>query len=298
MDAIKTLYNIVTCKNLALADLRYCLVDDRKHPFTVHNCLAKPNRIEDFCSLNDICNCTNIESYAGIGISIQASNISAIDIDHCFSKPFDASSGDARAKEAIETFKDDAYIEFSFSGLGLRILFRTNIIEDYQELFYIKNDKNGIEYYQPSNSFRYVTITGMTICDNSLEAQDITFFNKLYKYLLKNMSKPRRTLVKSDKHLNETVNINTLQNKVKSLYFRNYDFQELWFGQAPGSNSDESQKDFRIVQYLYDNITTDKEKIRLLFESSPYYKSKDGKHIRKWEYQNYRYLDYMYKHLT
>ena len=37
--------------------------------------------------------------------------------------------------------------------------------------------------------------------------------------------------------------------------------------------------------------------LKKIFENSPYFKSKDQKHMRKWDYQDFRYYDYIYDHL-
>ena len=91
--------------------------------------------------------------------------------------------------------------------------------------------------------------------------------------------------------------IDELMIKVKNAYFRNYNFQDLWFTKAPGSGADESERDYHLVAYLYDNITKDKNKIKQLFELSPFFKSKDYKHLNKWQKQDYRYYNYLYSRI-
>ena len=120
-------------KSILKSDLRYCLVDENKHPFKIDTTPARPNVIEDFVNFETLKNSENIDVYAGIGISIQASNVSAIDVDKCFSIPNDINSGDERAKYFLDLFKDDAYCEFSFSGTGLRIIFKQPLIENYSD---------------------------------------------------------------------------------------------------------------------------------------------------------------------
>lgn len=293
MNALDVLYNIFEHSNLILASFKYCLVGHNKHPYRIDGKDARPNKIEDFVSLNDLCECKNLEKYAGIGISIQASNVCAIDVDSCFSIPFDISSADNRAKDIIERFKHFAYIEFSFSGKGLRVFFKQPNIENYASKYYIKNDRVNIEYYQPLQSFRYVTITGMTIVDNNIQSSNdftttiLTFLNDYMK----------RTVIEReyvDVHETDSRSLEQLLIEVKKLYFKDIIFQNLWFSQAPGSGKDESQKDYHLVAYLYEKITQDKEKLRQVFECSPFYKSKDTKHVNKWQYNNYRYFNYLY----
>ena len=290
--ALDTLERIINNDNLATYPFKYCLVGKNKIPYTINNVLARPNRKEDFCSLNDLLLNNNVLNYEGIGISIIESNISAIDIDKCFSKKFDINSADDRAKFALDFFKDKAYVEFSFSGKGLRILFQNQNIENYQNKYYIKNDKVQIEFYQPSNSARYVTLTGITIYNNNfnkLNLSDLLIF--LNKYMLRNKIK---TDVNINLNLNQGKSIEELLKLIKKYYLKDIEFQNLWFGNAPGSGKNESQLDYHLLILLYNNITQEKEKLRILFEKSPYFSTKDKKHVNKWNYRNYRYFDYIY----
>lgn len=293
MNALDTLTKIADVDTLYYANLKYCLVGSNKQPYKIDGTNVRPNNISDFVSFDKLVSCDYLINYAGVGISIQASKICAIDVDHCFSKANDLSSADERAKSILEIFKDKAYIEFSFSGLGLRILFRHNVIEDYSDKYYIKNDKNNIEFYQPSSSYRYVTITGNVIYENELDKlDDETLFDFLNKYMI------RLTKVKHEKStIVDTSSIEELLVKVKHRYRTNFSFQELWFGRAPGSGSNESQLDYRLIAELYENVTQDKDKLKQLFELSPYFKSKDSKHLYKWYYKDYRYFEYMYSKL-
>ena len=279
---------------LAFANLKFCLVDNNKRPFKINNMPAKINNIEDFVDLEELFQCTNLQSYAGIGISIQASNVCAIDVDNCFSRPNDISSADERALYFIEKFKHFAYCEFSFSGTGLRILFRQAIIENYSDKFYIKNESNHIEYYQPTKSYRYVTLTGNTIFDNNVDS-NVDFTDLILDFLNKFMLRPTSTksyaITTTE---NETRSYEELMNIVKGHYLRNITFQNLWFNAAPGSGKDESERDYHLVAFLYENVTQNKDLLKQIFESSNFFKTKDFKHIQKWNAQNFRYFNYLY----
>ena len=298
MSALDTLERIVSNEHLYNYPFRYCLVGDDKIPYSLQGTRAKPNNGKDFSSLEELTQCLNLEKYAGIGVSVIESKICAIDVDKCFSTPFDIESADDRAKDIIEMFKDKAYIEFSFSGKGLRILFVAEDVPNYAETFYIKNDKNKIEYYQPGNTARYVTLTGKVIFDNELSK--MTNLDTIYSFLNKYMQRPRTSLKMSknnDLQDNNNLSLEQLLKKVKSLYLKDIEFQDLWFAQAPGSGSNESQMDFHLLSILYNKIVSNKELLKEVFESSPYFKSKDRKHINKWNYGNYRYFEYIYSHL-
>jgi len=284
MSALDTLERIIVNPNLMEHNFRYCLVKGKdKIPYSINGSKAHPNLESDFCSLEELASFEKLEKYEGIGISIIASKVCAIDVDKCFSIPFNLSSADDRAKDIINLFKDKAYIEFSFSGKGLRILFVIENVPDYISNYYIKNDKNGIEYYQPGNTPRYVTITGQTIFDNSLSKMED--LSTIYEFLNKYMQRPK-TFIKRSKNnnilQNNNLSIDELMKRVKSLYLKDIEFQNLWFGNAPGSGSNESQLDFHLLSLLFENITDDKEKLKILFEMSPYFSTKDKKHIAKW----------------
>lgn len=292
LDVIERLSN----SQIIFSNLKFCLVDNNKKPFKVDNAPARPNDVNDFVNFEDLFQCASLNSYAGIGISIQASNVCAIDVDHCFSIPNDVSSADDRARYFLDLFKHDAYCEFSFSGTGLRILFRQPIIEDYSTKYYIKNERYHIEYYQPTKSFRYVTLTGNTIYNNPIDSNK-DFLYKIYEFLNKFMYREIKQRVVNTSS-EETRSYDELVQVVKYHYLKNMNFQDLWFTTAPGSGKDESERDYHLVAYLFENITQDKDLIKQLFESSRFFKTKDNKHIWKWTNQNYRYFDYLYNRIA
>ena len=291
MSALDSIYNI-TNTFLVENDLKYCFIDDDKLPFTYKGMPARSNHSEDFVSLGDLVTSKKVNKYVGVGISIQASNISAIDVDKCFKEPFNLESGDERANEILDFFKDKTYCEFSFSGKGLRIILTNDLIEDYNKKYYIKNSKNGIEFYQPGPSYRYVSLTGRAIYNNKVNKLNCDIIQFLDKYMCRKPAKVVQTIANEKEE-----SIDVLLKKTKYYSFKNIFFQELWFGKAPGSGSNESELDFDIVRFLYTYVTTNKEQIRQLFELSPYYKTKDSKHIYKWKTGNYRYLNFMYSKL-
>ena len=264
MTSIEVIEKLVNT-HIIDADLRYCLVDNNKHPFRIDALPARSNQTDDFVDFSTLLTSEYLDKFAGIGISIQASNVCAIDVDHCFSIPNDISSADDRAKYCLELFKDDAYCEFSFSGTGLRIIFLHDKIENYSDKYYIKNDKCQIEYYQPSKSFRYVTLTGNVIKNNYLHNSD-ELTDKLYNFLNKYMLRQfNHYSVYTDEI--ETRTFEELMQLVKKCYRLDMSFQNLWFTHAPGSGKDESERDYHLVAYLYENVTQNKDLIKQIFES-------------------------------
>ena len=295
MSLVDTIERILETK-ISESNLKFCLVNKDKLPFRIDGELAKPNKKEDFVNIETLVNSLEnikINKYAGVGISIQASEICAIDVDHCFENPFDINSGDERANNIIEKFKNLAYIEFSFSGTGLRVLFRGDIISNYSDKYYIKNKTNSIEYYQPNDSYRYVTITGKTIIDNEI-TDKIKSTTALFDFLNEYMIKPIKTYYEVKTNVVENRSFEELMKVVKRFYLKDNNFQNLWFNPAPGSGKDESERDYHLVAYLYENVTQDKDLIKQIFEQSNFFKTKDYKHVNKWTYQNGRYFNYLY----
>lgn len=293
MSAIDTLEKL-TGTSLIFEDLRYCLVNSSKLPFTVNNEIAAVNNKSDFVEFEKLFECDKLSSYAGIGISVQASEVCAVDIDQCVSTPFEESTINDFAKEIIEMFKQFAYIEYSFSGTGIRILFKQKSVPNYSKQYKIKNSKQHLEYYQPNHSNRYVTVTGRYLFNNPLTSDESNFkivIEFLETYMKKQIRKREKVELSDERDLDE------LMKKVKYHYFKSHEFQDLWFTHAPGSGKDESERDYRLLRYLYVNITQDRDKIKELFEMSEFFKTKDRKHIFKWTRNDYRYFDYIFNHI-
>lgn len=296
MSALDVLGNLVST-NLINNNLKYCLVDTNKLPYTITGVLAKPNCDNDFVDFDKLLSVNDIDKYAGIGISIKASDISAIDIDGCFTEPFDFNTIDDRGLDIYNIFKNLAYIEFSFSGKGMRILFKQKSIDNYSNKYYTKNSKNHIEFYQPSGSARYVTITGKYLSNISIDSK-IDFSDTIIYFLDKYMLKPKKLNIdKNSQQKNENKTFDQLKNLFKYHCFKDINFQNNVFSYPSGSGGNESETDYAIISYIYHNITTDKDMINKLFMDTFYYKHKDKKHINKWLSNNYRYLNYIYDHL-
>lgn len=292
MSALDVITRIISNTNLFNADFKYCLVDSEKHPFTYKNELCRPNYDEDFVTLDILTNNIEISKYEGVGISIHANNICAIDIDECAKEKFNEKSLDERALSIINLFKDKAYIEFSFSGKGVRILFNTEIDNDYADKYYIKNSYNKIEFYSPVFKARYVTLTGNYIYNNNP-------FNKVDKktlneFLVKWMKRKIVRKSENEEIIKDDRSIDDLLKLVKFFYFKNSYFQDLRFDRAPGKGHNESERDFALVKFIYVNITKDKEKILKLFMESPFYKSKDSAHNYKRNKNDFEYFNDIY----
>lgn len=299
MTALDALLNIGNSSLAKCKQFRYCLVDESKHPFRLDETIAKPNCIDDFSELTAVLQLPveTLEKYRCLGISIQASKVCAIDVDHCADIPFDVCSINPFGNALIALFSPFAYIEFSFSGTGLRILFNADKVEGYEEQFYTKNSRLNVEFYYPEGSNRYVTLTGRSIVDNPLNESLQKANSALHDFLIDYMRRPailkkHASIEKDDRPLEELMKI------VKMKYMTDFNFQELWFNKAPGSGHDESERDYHLVAFIYDFVTKDKDKIKQVFEQSPFFKSKDWKHVSKWNKQDFRYFNYLYEKIS
>ena len=199
----------------------------------------------------------------GIGLGI-FNGFSAIDIDHCV----DNGKPNKMAQEIIDFC--NSYTEFSPSGTGIRIIFKSTIKIDKNK-YYINNAKNGLEIYISDNTNKFVTITGNNINNNDINEIDVTEI--LEKYMKRSV--PLMPTISPAFNNEVNISIEYALNKDAKLY-------ELWYKQAPGSHSNESELDLALCCKLAFYCNGDFNKIKQTFESSPYYASKDELHKNKW----------------
>jgi len=206
----------------------------------------------------------NGKQTGGIGLGI-FNGYSAVDIDHCINENGSISE---LAENIIKYC--DSYTEYSPSKTGIRILFKTTTILD-KNIYYIKNSKLGLEIYISDCTNKFVTITGNKISGDEIKEIDIQYI--LDKYMKKennvNLSEYKPQSYDGD------VNIDLLVETDKKL-------NSLWYSQAPGSGSNESELDLALCCKLAYYYHADEIRINKAFKDSPYYKSKDLKHINKW----------------
>ena len=234
------------------------LTDKGKEPFNLNNDRhAKSNDPTTFVSYPVLLN--NMHKYlktdengkqlGGVGLGVFR-GFSAIDIDHCVDAYGNLSE---MAKDIIDFC--NSYTEYSPSKTGIRIIFKTNIKID-KEQYYINNANIGLEIYISDNTSKFVTITGNKISGDTIN--EINIEPLLNKYMKKGEFSIERVLKKDDK------------------------LSELWNKQAPGSHADESESDMALCCKLAYYLKNNETEIKRYFEMSPYYKSKDNEHKRKW----------------
>jgi len=244
-----------------------------KKPFNViNNYGARSNDASTFVSYPTLCRYLdeylnydiNGKQLGGAGLGI-FKGYSAIDIDHCV----DENGINELAQDIINTCK--SYTEYSPSKTGIRIIFKTYTKLD-KNFYYINNSKRGLEIYISDNTNKFVTLTGNKIGQyndiNTINLQPI-----LDKYM------KRENLVLPSESFNFDNNITI---SINDALDRDNRLNMLWYNNAPGSHSNESELDMSLACKLAFYCNGDFNKTMQTFMSSPYFASKDQLHQNKW----------------
>lgn len=171
---------------------------------------------------------THLGDFDGLGIGI-FDGIGGIDIDNCITK-------DGLSEMAIDVIRTmDSYTEKSPSGHGIRIFFNASDFVYDSKVYYIKNDKLGIEVYLPGMTRRYLTITGDTAPDaKGLQPRADALQTVLDRYMKRptanqgEHARPAQPLTLTDEDL-----------IARATRARNGDtFTALWNGQYTTSHSE------------------------------------------------------------
>lgn len=239
------------------------LSDGKKLPYNaLTGALAKSNDKRTFHPFSTVL--TRLSAYlgydedgrqtGGLGLGI-FNGYSAVDIDHC--RETDGALSDM-AQDIIKHC--GSYTEASPSGTGVRIIFKTDVMFDKAK-YYTNNSKRGLEIYISEHTNKYVTITGKMLSATS-DINDVDIQPILDEYMQKRVitSSPLDTALSKDEKLHS-----------------------LWYGTAPGSGADESERDLALCSKLAFYLNNDRLAVDDAFRSSTYYQSKDTKHVEKWE---------------
>lgn len=201
----------------------------------------------------------------GIGLGI-FNGFSAIDIDHCISEDGSISS---MAQEIIDYCQ--SYTEISPSGTGIRIIFKTDFENFDKTVYYTNNQKIGLEVYIEGATNKFVTITGNVLYPSEVSNVNIKYI--LDKYMLKNKPKSNQ---------NSEPDIIISDFDIEKFLCKDKKLNELWFSVASGSHGNESETDLALCNKLAFYCQKDFYLIAEMFESSPYFASKDTEHYNKW----------------
>lgn len=201
----------------------------------------------------------------GLGLGI-FNGFSAIDIDHCIDENGTISD---MAQEIIDYCQ--SYTEKSPSGTGIRIIFKTNFKDYDKTKYYINHHKIGLEIYVEGATNKFVTITGNAIRESNIVDVDIQYI--LDKYMKKKQTATQPIPV-SGKNTYNIADFLDKDDKLNVLYNRLID-------------GNESEMDLALCNKLAFYLQRDYNAMKEAFENSPYFATKDDKHVKKWLTHDY-----------
>jgi putative DNA primase/helicase len=153
--------NINNIPDRLKTDALWCLWRGNKIPYNPHTGgKAQSNNPATFADFYTAYDAYSKGGYDGLGIGIFG-NVGAIDIDNCV-------EDGALSPVALDIInKTGSYAEISPGGMGVRIVFTLDEGFVYDKsLYYVNNQKAGIEVYISGATSRYVTITGNALNDS------------------------------------------------------------------------------------------------------------------------------------
>lgn len=209
---------------------------------------------------------------ANLGIKVGSAQVSAIDIDNCFAD----GELNEHALDIIKTL--DAYTEFSPSGNGVRILFKTNTRFDIEK-YYVKNSALGIEYYDAVHcstvGARMVRLSGNVIHPGNSDLVDTAAV--LNKYMKRPVVQNFRALEEATFHEGRALVLSYLANVLPEFYEYNTRIIDY---------KSESEWDLSMVNML-SAYTDSRAEIDFALRRSRYFLTKDTRHLRKWDKPSY-----------
>lgn len=246
--------------------------------------LAKPNDKNTFTTYYNVIK--SLKQNEGLGIGI-FDKLCGVDIDHCIN---DNVINDV-AKDIINTLQ--SYTEQSYSGTGVHVLFYVDIEEQQRdkEKYYIKNDKLDIEFYFGNLDNRYLTITGNRINDYDIKTIP---FSIIVELLNKYMKRPQQNSEsKADAQPHIDIVVNDKMNDKEFLQIglsKDIELKKLCNDVAHtyNDNESESSQDIKLFNKLAYWCNCNRDLMIQAFEGTPYFKTKDKKHLDKWARADYQ----------
>jgi hypothetical protein len=271
------MYNYYDVQNNLKEEITTWCVQKNKIPFNPRsqgNKRVQTNDITTFSDFDTAYKAYQEYEYDSLGIGL-FNGISAIDIDNCIDENGVFSK---MAQDIIN--KIDSYTEYSPSGKGVHIIFKTTNFNYDVDKYYINHQKIGLEVYISDVTSKYVTFTGNVIKDKPITDCTDKLFEILDKYMkraIKSISK--NTLINTQcdfKSDNDYLKIGL--NKDKKLI-------EYWNGNRVRNSESEDDLAFfsKLMYWTNNNI----DLAIKAFKSSPYSVQKDDKHKKKLERNDY-----------
>lgn len=185
--------------------------------------------------------------FNGIGLFI-GNGISAIDIDHCITEQ---NCLTPLAQDVLNTM-NGAYMEYSPSRRGIRILFYTPPDFTYDKNKYlINNQKLGLEIYISQATSKYVSVTGWKFSRNAdLMNGSAQLMQVAERYMLRNTPTPPASSAAPNVQAMLT---GSADKAVLDAVMRSgggQEFQALMSGDLTSCNGDHSAADMKFCSYL------------------------------------------------
>ena len=227
-----------------------------KVPYSPNGGMARSNDRKTFGSY--VFTMSHASGYDGIGIGL-FDGIGGIDLDRCI-------DDDGVLSETAEDIlsKIDSYAEYSPSGTGIHIYFKTDATYDTAK-YYQKTSE--VELYLSGQTYRFLTVTGKPFGEPK-EIREVPMED--IQYVL-------------DKYMKKKGMPKTVEDGIEDWLRVDGKLRSLWNGKAPGAGANENQLDLALCAKLSWYTRGDRTKVDELFRSSPYYRSKDRAHLEKWE---------------
>lgn len=254
----------------------WCIWKKGKIPCNPQNpsCNAKSNDKNTFSDFETARKTFENGEYEGLGIGI-FNGFSAIDIDHCIEN---GKLSDL-AKDIID--KMGSYTEISPSGTGIHIIFTVKDFEYNKDLYYVNNQKSGLEVYVSGATSKFVTITGNAFNNNPVVDGSLVLQKILDTYMRRNSKE-----IKKSENRDVTINITDCEF-LKIGLEKDKKLIAYWNGERVLKDKSESENDMGfIAKLLYWTNNNVEEAIRA-FKSSPYVSQKDQYHLEKLERPDY-----------
>lgn len=236
---------------------------------------AQSNDRRTFASLETAA--ARASGFDGLGVGIFDA-VAAIDIDHCIKD----GKLSAMAEDIVNTM--DAYTEKSPSGEGVRILFLAPDFSYDSEVYYINNQKIGLEVYLPGMTRKYVSITGNTMRSHEMLDRSDRLPAILDKYMkrpqqIAQPATPRQPGIPTD--LSDRELIDKAMNAANGRKF-----SKLWEGDISDYQS-HSEADQALCNLLAFWTGKDAARIEALFMQSGLNREEGGKYKNPAHYAKY-----------
>lgn len=239
------------------------------------------NQKEKFNKLEKVLPLTSSKYGIGFGIF---DTFGAIDLDHCLNEEGKFILDDFSKISSDIINKMKTYTEKSPSGTGFHLYFKIKGLkmtpEEYSKKYYKnkrneKDEKKGIEIYLSGMTKKFLTITGEKFGDYDFREID---FEELEEILEKYMKKRNSTKNTINSVINQEDFLKIGLEKDSLLI-------DLYNDTTHSGN--ESEEDMRLLSKLAYYCNKDSQAIRQAFETSPFFMSKDEKHLEKWKRNDY-----------